>query len=63
MIILSVFPEVRAKLWKTVVSRNVEKLFLKILDPYLQTDDLQNLTSSSSSNDASLVIFERRSNQ
>jgi len=45
--IRSVFPEIRAKLWKNAPSCNVEECFEKFLDPDLEADDFQNFTSSS----------------
>jgi len=41
--IQSVFPEVRAKLWKNAPSRNIEESLKNLLDP----DDIQNVISTS----------------
>jgi len=56
---LLIFPEVRAKLWKNVLSRNVKESFYKFLD----VDDCQNFLSSSLNKDTSRVKFSSRSDQ
>jgi len=55
--IRSLYPEIWAKLCKNALSRNVEESFETFLDPDPEADDFQNLNSSSSSTDTSVIKF------
>jgi len=61
--IRAVVSEIWAKLLKNVLSRNVEESFRKFLYPDHEADEFQNVISSFSFTDTSVVKFSWRSGQ
>jgi len=57
MKIRSLSLEIKNKLWKTALSRNVGESFRKFLDVDPEADDFQNVISSSVTRDTFVVKF------